>query len=111
MYNSRMKRGCSLNFRDVDNIPTSFFDPAINAFHHEAVEHILPYTTRYDSISWWWSGWYAGIRSEIKFPRQVVAPTKLLGINDQHRPYPRKSPKSDVDWRSIVDEAGADLPE
>ena len=111
MYNSRMKRGCSLNFNDIDNIPTPFFDPAINAFHYEVVDHILPYTTKYDNVSWWWSGWYAGIRSEMKFPGQVVVLTKLLGINDQHRPYPRKSPKSDVDWRSIVDEAGADLPE
>ena len=108
MDNSRTKRGCSLNFSDVDNIPTPFFDPAINAFHHEAVEHILPYTTRYDNVSWWWSGWYAGIRSEIKFPGQVVAPAKLLGINDKHRPYPRKSP---TEWHSIVGEAGADLPE
>ena len=108
MYNTRKKRGCSLNFTNVDSIPTPFFDPAINAFHHEAVGHILPYTTRYDNISWWWSGWYAGIRSEIKFPGQVVVLTKLIGINDKHRPYPRKHP---VEWKSIVNEAGADLPE
>ena len=111
MYNSRKNRGCILNFGNVDNIPTPFYDPAINAFHYEAVEHILPYTTRYDNISWWWSGFYAGIRSEIMFPGQVVAPTKLLGINNKARPYPRKSLANDENWRSIVDAAGADLPE
>ena len=110
MHGSRRKLGCSLN-KDVNNLPTPFFDPAINAFHHEAVEYILPYTTRFDKISWWWSGWYVGIRSEIKFPGQVVVLTKLVGINDQHRPYPRRSPKNDVYWHSIVNEAGADLPE
>lgn len=110
MHDSRRTLGCSLN-KDVNNLPTPFFDPAINAFHHEAVEHILPYTTRFDKISWWWSGWYVGIRSEIKFPGQVVVLTKLVGINDQHQPYPRRSPKNDVYWHSIVNEAGADLPE
>jgi hypothetical protein len=111
MNNSRYKRGCSLNFGGVDNVPTPFYDPAINAFHYEAVEHILPYTTRYDNTSWWWSGFYAGIRSELKFPGQVVAPTKLLGVNDKHRPYPRKGLKNDKNWRSIVDAAVADFPE
>ena len=111
MYKSRKNRGCILNFNNFDNIPTPFYDPAINAFHYEAVEHILPYTTRYDNISWWWSGFYAGIKSEIMFPGQVVVLTKLLGINNKARPYPRKSLANDENWRSIVDAAGADLPE
>ena len=107
MHDSRKKFRCGIN-KDVDNLPTPFFDPAVNAFHHQAVEHILPYTTRFDSVSWWWSGWYAAIKSEVMFPGQVVVHTKLLGINDQHRPYPRKDP---TDWQAIVNEAEADLPE
>ena len=110
MHESRKKFGCSLS-KDVDNLPTPFFDPAINAFHHQAVEHILPYTTRFDEVSWWWSGWYAAIKSEVMFPGQVVVHTKLLGVNDQHRPYPRKSPTDPTEWQAIVNEAGADLPE
>ena len=101
MHKSRRRFGCGLTTA-VDNLPTPFFDPAINAFHHEAVKHILPYTTRFDDVSWWWSGWYAAIKSEVMFPGQVVVHTKLIGINNKHRSYPRKSPDSEADWLAIV---------
>ena len=110
MYKSRRRFGCSLT-TEVDNLPTPFFDPAINAFHHQAVKHILPHTTRFDDVSWWWSGWYAAIKSEVMFPGQVVVHTELIGINNKHRPYPKTSPDSTTDWLAIVNEARIDLPE
>ena len=110
MHKSRKRFGCGLT-TEVDNLPTPFFDPAINAFHHQAIKHILPYTTRFDDVSWWWSGWYAAIKSEVMFPGQVVVHTKLIGINNKHRSYPRKSPDSEADWLAIINEARSDLPE
>ena len=111
---SRKRLGCSLR-EETDNLPTPFYDPALNAFHHQAVEHILPYTTKFDNISWWWSGFYAGIKSEVMFPGQVVVHTEIQAISNKARPYPRKGlhgqPGAKKDWKTIYSGVKADLPQ
>ena len=106
---ARKQRGCTLE-EASDYLPTVNFDAAFNAFHYQAVEHILPYPCKFDATSWWYSQWYVMIKCEIIFTGQVVVHTELIGSNSKHRPYPRKGPGAS-DWDAILNEVGIDLPE
>ena len=111
VYESRKQRGCSLN-ETSDYIPTVHFDSAFNAFHYQAVDHILPYPCTFDNISWWFSGWYAIIKCEIVFSGQVVLHTELIANNPKHRPYPRKLLVTNTsDFYAILNKVEVDLPE
>ena len=66
LYQARQKKRCSLN-ETTEFIPVVAFDPAFNAFHHQSVQYILPYSNRYDAISWWYSQMYFNIKCEIMF--------------------------------------------
>ena len=66
------------------------FDACFNAFHHQVVDHLLPYPTEYDNRSWWYSQIYISMRSDVKFHGDVVGDTRLRTINNQHRSYPRE---------------------
>ena len=46
------KQGCTLN-QTLDYLPAAWFD---EAFHYQAVKHILPYLTKHDAISWRYAG-------------------------------------------------------
>lgn len=67
-----------------------WFDAMFNAFHTQVIHHILPYPTKFDENSWWYSQIYIMIRSDIKFNGQIVDDTRLKVRNTQHRPYPRR---------------------
>ena len=110
VYEARKRMGCTLG-ENADYLPIAHFDSAFNAFHYKAVQHILPYTIKFDNISWWFSGWYATIKSEIIFTGQSVVYTKLIAMNNQHRPYPRKMALNDEThhWPEILKEVTADL--
>ena len=86
-YRVRLLLGCSLKGKQ-EYIPAVRYDGALNAFHYQAVEHILPYPLNFNNISWWRSHWYAVIKSKIIFPGQVVLHTGLLANNPKRRPYP-----------------------
>lgn len=52
VLNGRKQKGCPLNKTlNYSYVPTARFDPAMNAYHYEAAEYILPYTTLYDKTS------------------------------------------------------------
>ena len=38
-----------------DFVPTCSFDAMFNIFHHNVISHLLPYLTKYDKESWWYS--------------------------------------------------------
>ena len=69
--------------------PTVWYDSAFNAFHHKAVEHLLPYSYHLDDVNWHISQLYNIIWSEIVFRGQVVMNRELIASNHKHRPYPR----------------------
>ena len=91
-------------------LPTGRFDAAVNGFHHEAVNYILPYTTRFDDVSWWYTCSYVGIKSEVIFQGHSVLLTKLRGKNNKHRSYPRAKAK-DKALLTIIDLIESELPE
>ena len=108
LYQARQKKRCSLN-ETTEFIPVVAFDPAFNAFHHQSVQYILPYSNRYDAISWWYSQMYFIIKCEIMFEGQVMVHTIVNAVNTQHRPYPRVPlVRSIVD--AIVKEVEGEIP-
>ena len=109
----RKEKGCPLNqtvASKTSYIPTARFDPAMNAYHFEAAEHILPYTTIYDKTSWWYPDLYFEIKCELTFAGQTVLHTRVTGKNPKHRPYPRGNP-SKKKWAIMVSQVAAELPE
>jgi hypothetical protein len=108
-FQARRAYGCGFDVMP-EYMTVVKFDAAFNAFHYKAVEHILPYPSKYDNISWWFAAEYALVKSKILFPRQSVTLTGLLAVNLEHRPYPRTFP-STGQFLDIVSMVQADLPE
>ena len=109
IFKARNHLGCKLENNTVEYVPTPRFDAAFNAFHYKAVDYILPYSQKFDSISWWYPVVYAEIKTEITFQGHSVIHTRLLAINSMHRSYRRKAPVGN-DLISIVNEVEAELP-
>ena len=74
-------------------IPAVWFDACFNAFHHQAIEHILPYDTQYDRDSWWISQKWLFYLAEVMFRGQVLENIAITVSNGKHRDYPRGQPK------------------
>ncbi len=74
---------------ELEYIPTVGYDAAFNAFHYKAIEHLLPYWDRMESLNWFSSQLYNIVWSEIVFRGQVVLRTDLVALNSLHRNYPR----------------------
>ena len=69
---------------------TIAFDAALNAFHADAIRHILPYRLDYEEISWWESQKYVILASDILFRGQVARYTHVTALNNNHRDYPQQ---------------------
>ena len=84
--NVHRDRQCS---REEDYIACVWFDAIFNAFHYNAVRHVLPYDSTFDNQTWWASQMAVIVRSEVLFRGQVVLHTEVVGENREHRPYPK----------------------
>jgi hypothetical protein len=107
-YEARKAYECGLDVIP-EYIPTVYYDGAFNAFHYNAVEHILPYPSKYDHISWWFSQRYIIVKSKVLFPGQSVTHTGILAMNPKHRQYPRKDPDPHQ-FMDILSMVQADVP-
>ena len=85
-------------------------DATVNAFHYQAIDHVLPYTAKYDSVSWWYPQMYLTIRCNIRFNGQVVVDPRFRTRNQQHRNYPRKH-HTDQTLHDIVSDIRPEVPE
>ena len=70
--------------------PAVYIDPAIVAYHYQAVDHVLPYWSKLDNVTWWFSNVYNNMWNDICFHGQVVVHRQLMAFNPKHRPYPRR---------------------
>ena len=102
---------CGIDINSTNYISAPNFDSAFNAFHYQAIDYILPYPTQFDKLSWWYSGYYSKVKCDIMFPGQVLMFTKIIAVNTQHRPYPRRDPLDSPNWNIIIREVEAPLPE
>ena len=91
-------------------VPIVWCDAMFNAFHHKAIEHILPYPTRYDRDSWWASQLHVICSIELKFRGQASMFVPVSVYNPQHRSYPRGAHNFDAQVRSFVEEIQKKAP-
>ena len=70
-------------------LPTVFFDAIFNAFHHKAVEHVLPYPTKYERGCIFASNRNTMIAVEVKFGGQALLFSPVTAGNPKHREYDR----------------------
>ena len=82
-----------------------------SAFHYQAIDHILPYTAKYDSVSWWFSQMYIIIKCNILFKNEAVIDSRIRVTNPQHRDYPRKHVDQNVINQKIIPDIRSETPE
>ena len=70
-------------------LPTVFFDAIFNAFHHRAVEHVLPYPTQNERGCICCCNRDTMIAVEAKFGGQALLFAPITAANPKHRPYDR----------------------
>ena len=94
---------CGINKQPLV-IPVMWFDALFNAFHHEAIKHILPYPTQYDKESWWISQLHVICSVELIFRGQALKYVAITAFNRQHRAYPRGKKKFFRKSAAIIEE-------
>lgn len=87
---------------------TIAFDAAVNAFHADAIQRLLPYRLDYEEISWWESQKYVIIASDVLFRGQVIRYTPVTAINNEHRDYPQLALDN---WSDILHDIRREVPE
>ena len=73
-------------------IPVSSYDANFNAYHHDAVLHILPFRIKYDYDCVYHSSRSAKVATYIKFHGQTLMFTATRTVNHQHRTYNKQGP-------------------
>ena len=97
----RRKRRCGINKKSLV-LPTVFFDAIFNAFHHKAVEHLLPYPTQYEHHNWYCINIQTVTQVEVKFPGQALLFAPVTAVNPVHRHYSRNKTNVSKIWREYV---------
>ena len=109
-YHVRQRQECSFN-KTTDFLPIVGWDAAFSAFHYQSVNYILPYSSRYDELSWWYSQVYVCIKCENIFRGQVLLHTDICAVNPIHRPYPRGQGRLNRSiTNAIVNEIKEEIP-
>jgi hypothetical protein len=72
-------------------LPVCAFDALFNAFHHEAVDVVLPYDARYEKMSWYCSQQDIIIRTSAMYKSHVLELQTVAVHNDAHSSYPKGS--------------------
>ena len=91
-------------------LPTVFFDAIFNAFHHKAVEHLLPYPTRYEPHNWYCINPHTITKVEVKFPGQAILFAPVTAGNPIHRPHKKNQTNVPNIWRDCVEEIIREAP-
>ena len=99
----RYRKAIKCNNGIHEYLPTVYFDPAFSAFHYKAVQHLLPYSTKFDHITWWYSHFDIDIKCELMFRGQVVLHTYIIAKNIKHRPYKRKGIDNNLLYQIVND--------
>ena len=109
-YRARQKQECSFS-RTTDFLQIVNWDAAFSAFHYQSVKHILPYSSRYDELSWHYSQVYVNIKCENMFRGQMLLHTRICAVNPSHRSYPREQGRLNRSIiNAIVNEIEEEIP-
>ena len=109
----RRRRICGINVT-ATVLPTILYDQLLNAYHYKAIDHILPYPTRYDNMSWYVPAKRLMSAVELKFRGQGLLFAPVTVCNKKHRPYPKKINGRRVSrnkiWRKFIEEIQQTAP-
>ncbi|XP_078378908.1 uncharacterized protein LOC144662050 [Oculina patagonica] len=105
----RRKQLCGLNETSLV-LPTVFYDAIFNAFHHKAIEHILPYPTQYEDECWYASHRNTMILVEVKFPGQALMFVSVTAGNPIHRDYPKDQTNINKIMREFIERIRQEAP-
>jgi len=83
-------------------LPTVMFDGLFNAFHHKAVEHVLPYPTQYERGCMFCCNRNTMIAVEVKFGGQALLFSPVTAGNPKHREYDRSTNDFKATLREFV---------
>ena len=99
----RRQTRCGINETSLV-LPTVFFDAIFNAFHHKAIEHLLPYPTQYEHHNWHCINIQTVTQMEVKFPGQALLFAPVTAGNPIHRPYNMNGTNISKIWREYVED-------
>ena len=85
---NRRRDLCGINESSLV-LPTVFFDAIFNALHQKAVEHVLPYPTKYERGCIYCCNRNTMIAVEVKFGGQALLFSPVTAGNPKHREYVR----------------------
>ena len=85
MLLERRRRNCGMN-ATVTVLPTIFYDQNLNAYHYKAIDHILPYRTLYDNMSWYVTEKRLMSVVEMRFRGQGLLFAPVTVCNKKQRP-------------------------
>ena len=105
----RRRKRCGIDKKSLV-LPTVFFDAIFNAFHHKAVEHLLPYPTQYESHNWYCINIETVTQVEVKFPGQALLFAPVRAFNPIHRSYSRNNTNVPKIWRDYVERIIQEIP-
>ncbi|XP_078371086.1 uncharacterized protein LOC144654730 [Oculina patagonica] len=105
----KRKDFCGINKTSLV-LPTVFFDAIFNAFHHKAVEHILPYPTQYERECIFASHRDTMIAVEVKFGGQALLFAPVTAGNPKHREYDRSKTNLTAISREFVERIKQEAP-
>ncbi len=105
----KRKDFCGINETSLV-LPTVFFDAIFNAFHHKAVEHILPYPTQYERECIFASHRDTMIAVEVKFGGQALLFAPVTAGNPKHREYDRSKTNLTAISREFVERIKQEAP-
>jgi hypothetical protein len=75
---------------DLFKIQTvDWFDGAFNAFNKNSIQQLLPYESKYDVTSWWYSQLLLILKSNFLFKNQIVQINEINITNLNHSSYPQ----------------------
>jgi len=109
MLLERRRLMCGINDSSIV-VPVVWFDALFNAFHHDAIKHILPYPTQYDKESWWVSPLHVLCSVELIFRGQALEYLAITASNPQHRAYPRGKKMFSARVPAIVEDIQSKAP-
>ena len=107
----RRKHVCGFTNDTSLVLPVVWFDAIFNAFHYNAVAHILPYDTQFENVSWYMSTFHSFLAVELKFRGQALLFAPVTVKNPAHREYPRYWPKDMNEiWRTFLEKIQRGAP-
>lgn len=107
----RRQNLCGITERSIV-IPTVWFDGVINAYHHKAVRHILPYPTLDKNKSWYIPNKHIMSAVELTFRGQGMMYVPVSVGNPGHRSYPKSRAPNEMQkyWRRFIEKIREKAP-